>query len=70
MTDTPTFKTNSYRVMFISPTADPGNDGKPDHIIRNRTWPQVLDEKLDAGAQFIAIRNVGGWDELTVREPV
>lgn len=61
-------KTNTYRVLFLSRTADDGNDGKPDLIIRNKTWQELLDEKLNNGAQFIHVGYKGGYTELTVRE--
>ncbi|WP_313472779.1 hypothetical protein [Brevundimonas sp.] len=63
-------KTNTYRVHFIGRDAEDGNDGQPDPIIRNKTWEELLDEKLNAGAQFIHVRWVNGYTELSVREPV
>lgn len=63
-------KTTTYRVFFLSRTADDGNDGRPDPIIRNKSWQELLDEKLNGGAQFIHVGDKGGYTELTVREPV
>ncbi len=63
-------KTNTYRVHFISRDAEGGNDGQPDPIIRNKTWEELLDEKLNSGGQFIHVRFHNGYTELSVREPV
>ena len=63
-------KTNTYRVYFINRDAEDGNDGGPGPIVRNKTWEELLDEKLGAGAQFIHVRYHNGYTELTVREPV
>lgn len=63
-------KTKTYRVHFISRDAEDGNDGQPDPIIRNKTWEELLDEKLNAGAQFIHVLWANGHTELSVREPV
>jgi len=63
-------KTNTYRVHFVGREAEDGNDGQPDLIIRNKTWQELLDEKLNSGGQFIHVRFHNGYTELSVREPV
>lgn len=63
-------KTHTYRVHFISREAEDGNDGQAGPIIRNKTWEELLDEKLDAGGQFIQVRFHNGYTELSVREQV
>jgi len=68
MTEAP-LKTVTYRIGFISPGMEDGDDGNGP-IIRGRTWEQVLDEKIGAGATFVHVRFHAGYDQLTVREPV
>ena len=66
MTEATTFKTNTYRVHYIGPGQPDGQDG----TVHGRTWEQVVDDALNAGGQFIAIRYMSGFDEVTVREAV
>lgn len=65
----PPMKTVTYRIGFIAPGMEDGDDGNGP-IIRGRTWEQVLDEKIEAGATFVHVRFHAGYDQLTVREPV
>ena len=62
-------KTTTYRIGFIAPGMEDGDDGNGP-IIRGRTWEQVLDDKIEAGEKFVHVRFNDGYDELTVREPV
>lgn len=62
-------KTTTYRIGFIAPGMEDGDDGNGP-IIRGRTWEQVLDDKIEAGATFVHVRFHQGYDELSLREPV
>jgi len=62
-------KTNTYRVHFVGRDYEDAHD-EEGVLIRNKTWQELLDEKLDAGGQFIAYRYFNGATELTVREPI
>jgi len=62
-------KTNTYRVHFVGRDYEDAHD-EQGVLIRNKTWQELLDEKLNAGGQFIHVRYFNGATELTVREPV
>lgn len=64
-------KTTTYRIGFIAPGMEDGDDGNGP-IIRGRTWEQVLDDKKNADdrVQFVHVRFHQGYDELSLREPV
>ena len=64
--ETPRFKTKTYRVHFLTPSTPDSADG----TVHNRTWEEIVDDVLDAGGQFITVRFVGGFDEVTVRERI
>lgn len=59
------FKTITRRVNYVGP----GFTDEPDGTIRGRTWEQVVNDAIDAGGQFITVRYVNGFDEVTVRVP-
>ncbi len=64
-----TLKTTTYRFATVATGGEPQIEfGKT--TFYDQTWEQYLDGAIEAGGEFIAVLMIGGFYELTVREPV